>query len=145
MIHLVSPLAALGLGLLYAQVVWAQDGMTKATAEALFADGRRLMITGEYASACPKFAASQKLDPAVGTELNLANCYEKLGQTASAWAEFRSAAAAARSIGSKDREQLAVDRSKTLETKLSYLTITTARPLPPRAPTVPDGAALQPR
>src|SRR5262245_57607372 len=131
MIRLVSSFAALGLGLVYAQAGWAQDGMTKATAEALFADGRRLMITGEYASACPKFAASQKLDPAVGTELNLADCYEKLGRTASAWAEFRSAASAAHTVGSKDREQLATDRAKALETKLSYLTITTSTPLPP--------------
>ena len=75
----------------------------KATAEALFAEGRRLMSSGDYKTACPKFAASQKLDPGLGTSLNLADCYEKLGKTASAWAEFRDAAAAAHRVGSKER------------------------------------------
>src|SRR5687768_6154338 len=79
----------------------------KATAEALFAEGRRLMSSGDFKTACPKFAASQKLDPGLGTSLNLADCYEKSGKTASAWAEFRDAAAAAHRVGSKDREQVA--------------------------------------
>jgi hypothetical protein len=143
MIRLVSSLGALALGLACVRVVHAQDGMTKATAEALFADGKRLMTTGEYASACPKFAASQKLDPAVGTALNLADCYEKLGRTASAWAEFRGAASAAHLVGSKDREQLAVDRAKSLEGRLSYLTITTAAPLALGAQVTRDGAVIE--
>src|SRR5690348_15501816 len=75
----------------------------KATAEALFSEGRRLMASGDYAAACEKFAASQKHDPGLGTSLNLADCYEKSGRTASAWAEFRDAASAAHRVGSKDR------------------------------------------
>ena len=81
--------------------------MNKATAEALVADGRRLMAAGEFAAACPKFAASQRLEPNGGAGFELADCYERLGRTASAWAEFKSAASAARSAGSKEREQLA--------------------------------------
>jgi hypothetical protein len=76
--------------------------------------------------------------------LNLADCYEKLGRTASAWAEFRGAASAAHSVGSKDREQLAVDRAKALEQRLSYLTITTASPLTPGAQVIRDGSAIEP-
>jgi hypothetical protein len=144
MIRQVASLAALGLGLACTQVVWAQDGMTKATAEALFADGKRLMTAGDYGSACPKFAASQKLDPAVGTALNLADCYEKLGRTASAWAEFKGAASAAHSVGSKEREQLAVDRAKALESKLSYLTITMTGTLGPGEQVMRDGSAIEP-
>jgi uncharacterized protein HemY len=86
----------------WSQVALAQGD--KATAEALFAEGRRLMSSGNYATACQKFAASQKLDPALGTSLNLADCYDKSGRTASAWAESRDAAAAAHRVGSKDRE-----------------------------------------
>src|SRR6476661_10803784 len=75
----------------------------KTTAEALFGEGRRLMSAGRYAEACPKLEASLKLDSGVGTMLNLAECYEKNGQTASAWTEFREAVSAARDAGSKDR------------------------------------------
>src|SRR5579859_7253694 len=128
MIRRISSFAALGAALLFGPWVHAQDAMNKATAEALFADGRRLVSAGDYAAACPKFAASQKLDPGVGTALNLADCYERMGRWASAWAEFRSASSAARSVGAREREELAAGRAKALEGRLSYLTITSATP-----------------
>jgi tetratricopeptide (TPR) repeat protein len=103
--------------------VHAQSAGDKAAAEALFSDGRRLMSQNNYKEACPKFEASLKLDPGVGAMLNLADCYEKNGQTASAWAEFREASAAARAAGSKDREDLARQRAAALEPKLSRLTV----------------------
>ncbi len=95
----------------------------KLTAEALFSEGRKLLAAGNYHDACPKFAASLKLDPAVGAMLNLADCYEKNQQTASAWAQFREASSAARAAGSKDREEVARRRAAALEPKLSRLTI----------------------
>jgi hypothetical protein len=116
--------------------------MTKATAEALFVDGKRLMTIGDYRSACPKFAASQRLDPGVGTALNLADCYERIGRIASAWAEFRGAESAARAAGSKDREKLAADRAKALEDKLSYLTITSSNPAALAVQISRDGSTL---
>src|SRR5258708_26309942 len=94
MLRRISSLAALLGGLLSSTHVRGQDAMTKATAEALFADGRRLVGAGEYAAACPKFAARQKLDPGVGTSLNLADSYERMGRWASAWAELLIAARA---------------------------------------------------
>ena len=100
-----------------------QSAGDKATSEALFGDGRRLMSQGKYGEACPKFEASLKLDPGVGAMLNLADCYEKNGQTASAWAEFREASSAARAAGSRDREELSRQRASALEPKLSRLTI----------------------
>jgi len=95
----------------------------KAAAEALFDEGRKLMAAGNYAAACPKLAASQALDAGVGTGLNLADCYEKLGKTASAWALFRETAAAARNAGSPERERVARQRAEALERQLSHLTI----------------------
>lgn len=103
----------------------AQAGGTKAAAEALFDDGRKLMSSGQYADACAKFEASQALDPGVGTSLNLADCYEKLGRSASAWAQFRETLSAARKAGSADRERIARQRIEALEPKLSYLTVIT--------------------
>ena len=122
----------------------AQSSSDKATAEALFANGRRLMASGDYAAACPKFAASQKLDPGVGTLLNLADCYEKKGQTASAWGEFLEAASAARAIGSKEREQAARDRAQSLEKRLSRLTVTIAPGNAPNLRVARDGEAVDP-
>jgi len=103
----------------------AQTGgaSNRAAAEALFNQGRSLAASGKYAEACPKFEASEKLDPGLGTILNLADCYEKLGKTASAWAEYREAIPLARAAGSKVREDLATERAKALESRLSMLTI----------------------
>jgi serine/threonine-protein kinase len=95
----------------------------KAAAEALFDHGRELLSQGRFADACAKFAESQRLDAGVGTLLYLADCYEKIGQTASAWAGFREAAAAAHAAGQLDREKIARERSAALEKGLSKLTI----------------------
>src|SRR6266542_703624 len=143
MLRRISSFAALLGGLLSSTHVRGQDDRTKGTAEALFADGRRLVGSGEYAAACPKFAASQKLDPGVGTSLNLADCYERMGRWASAWAEFRSAASAAHSSGSRERAELAAGRARALEDRLSYLTITSAAP-PAGVVISRDGSPLEP-
>jgi hypothetical protein len=95
----------------------------KAAAQSLFDEGRKLMSAGKFAEACPKLAESQKLDPGVGTQFNLADCYEKIGQTASAWAGFLEAASAAKSMGQTDREKVARDRAAALAPRLSKLTI----------------------
>jgi hypothetical protein len=100
-----------------------KSGSNRAAAEALFNQGRDLMTAGKFVEACPKFEASQQLDPGLGTMLNLAECYEKTGRTASAWAEYREAIPLARAAGSKARQDLATERAKALEERLSTLTI----------------------
>src|SRR5262245_37563455 len=52
-----------------------------AAAEALFREGRQLMDSGAIAQACVKFEESLRLDPALGTMLNLAVCEERAGNT----------------------------------------------------------------
>ena len=106
-----------------APVARAQTGADKAAAEALFDEGKRLREAKRYSEACPKFADSQRLDPAVGTLLNLALCYKEAGQTASAWSTYREAAAQAAAAHQADREQLARDEAAALETKLTKLVI----------------------
>ena len=101
----------------------AQSATEKATAEALFVDAKRLMDEKKFAEACPKLADSQKLDPGVGTSLNLALCYKQNGQTASAWTTYREAAAQARTAQQLDREELARNEAAALEKTLTRLVI----------------------
>jgi tetratricopeptide (TPR) repeat protein len=98
----------------------------KAAAQSLFDEGRTLMAKGQYGEACPKLAESQRLDPGLGTQFNLADCYEHLGQTASAWAGFLEVASLAKGAGQADRERVARERAAQLQPKLSKLTITAA-------------------
>jgi tetratricopeptide (TPR) repeat protein len=101
----------------------APSAAEKATAEALFEEGAALVEKGEFAPACEKLAASQELDPALGTLLRLADCYDRLGKTASAWASFKQAAAMARTSAQADREAMAAERAADLEARLSRLTV----------------------
>jgi hypothetical protein len=94
----------------------------KAAAQVLFERGRALVEQGRFAEACPSFAESQKLDPGIGTMLWLADCYENNGQSASAWATFKEAAAAAAQSHDK-REHVALERAQSLEPKLPRLMI----------------------
>ncbi len=120
------------------------QGSDKVAAEALFSEGRRLMAEGRIAEACQKFEASQKIDPGVGTSLNLAECYERSGKTASAWAQFREAVSLARATGSADREQLARERAEALEKRLARLTISIQGAAPSGLEVRRDGARLDP-
>jgi hypothetical protein len=101
----------------------AENASSQAAAQALFEEARTLMNQGKFAEACPKFAESQRLDPGAGTLLNLANCYEKNGQTASAWVTFKDAAAAADVKKRVDWSQRARERAAAIEPLLSRLTI----------------------
>jgi hypothetical protein len=100
-----------------------------ATAQALFDQGKKLMGEKKYAEACPKFEESQKLDPGLGTQTNLAICYEAMGRTASAWSLYLEVAGAAKATNQPDREKKARDAAKALEPKLSKLTIEVASPV----------------
>lgn len=94
-----------------------------AAAESLFQEARKLMDAKRFSEACPKLVASHKLAPAVGTLLNLADCYERAGQNASAWARFHEAIALAQRLGRPDREKTARDRAEKLEPRLIRLSI----------------------
>ncbi len=92
-----------------------------ALAQSLFDEARHLMIANRFAEACPKLAESQRLDPAVGTLLNLAVCNERLGKTATAWAEYRDAESIAKREGRPDRVTYAREHATRLEPRLSRL------------------------
>ena len=105
----------------------AAQGTAQATGRALFNEGVALYNKGDYEAACPKLEASLKAFSGIGTRGKLAECYEKLGRFASAYAAYREVAQLATRSGDPAREQVASERAKSLEPKLSYVTIT----LPP--------------
>lgn len=94
-----------------------------AGAQALFDEGQKLVAAGDYAQACPKFAASQRLEPAIGTLINLADCYEHVGKLASAWARYLDAATLAERAGQLPRAKKAREHGKALEPRLCRLAI----------------------
>jgi hypothetical protein len=106
-------------------------GADKASAEALFNEGLALVAGGKYAEGCRKLEGSQALDATLGTELRLADCYERQGLTASAWATFKHAQGVAHVQAQSEREELARLRFEALEPKLSYLDLNVeGTPLP---------------
>jgi tetratricopeptide (TPR) repeat protein len=98
----------------------AQD---QAAARALFEDGRRLLNEGKYQEACRTLEAASKLYASPGILLNLGDCYEKIGRTASAWTEFGEAAAVAARARRNDQVAEARRRQASVEPKLTKLTI----------------------
>jgi hypothetical protein len=81
------------------------------------------MKQGRPQEACPKFWESQRLEPGLGTQFNLANCLEQLGKLASAHALFTEVADAARATGQSEREQVARARAEDVESRLTKLAI----------------------
>jgi hypothetical protein len=94
-----------------------------AAAEALFQQGRALLMAGKPDEACPKLEESQRLDPATGTLMALAFCREQQGKLASAWAAFADVEGRARLDGRADRERTAREHGEALRPRLSTLTL----------------------
>jgi serine/threonine-protein kinase len=108
-------------------ISWASPAAAEerdpAAAQALFDQGRQLMKAGRYADACSKLAESNRLDPGIGTQFHLADCYEQSGKVASAWAAFLEVASLAQTSGQADRERVARKRAAKLEPRLPRLEI----------------------
>ena len=111
---------AVGMGLVCA-APHAVAQTTEAVAESLFRDGKRLFQADDFDHACPKLAQSYQIDPAGGTVLLLAICYEKQGKFASSWARYNDALAAAKRDQREDRERRAREGLDSVEPKLSYV------------------------
>jgi len=111
-------LVGLALAAVLVSGVGRAQNRDEAGAEALFQQGRVLMDQGALEQACKKFDASETLDPAVGTLLNLGDCLERSGKTASAWARFHEAEAMATEQHQADRASAARGRSAALDAKL---------------------------
>lgn len=110
--------APCALATLLARPAQAQN---PAAAEALFEQARAAMAAGNYDTACARFRDSDKLDPAVGTRFNLADCEERRGRVATAWSMFRGVASELNA--DDDRKPIAEERAAALQGRLPYLTL----------------------
>jgi hypothetical protein len=106
----------------------AQEARDPAAAEMLFRQGRAATEAKDYALACAKFRESQRLDPAVGTLFNIANCEEQLGHVATAWTLFREVSQ--RLPSDDERSAIAERRAAALEPRLPRLTVHVEAHLP---------------
>lgn len=105
-----------------ALAVAQSESEAKVAANALFDEGKRLLAGGDVEQACPKFEASLKLLDQLGVRLNLADCYEQQGKTATAWTEFRESESRAAKRGDA-RAAYARQRANSLAPKLVKLKV----------------------
>jgi hypothetical protein len=131
--------AALAAACMWSTIANAAEG-DAATAEALFEQARQEMDQKNYDSACEKFRESQRLDPAPGTLLNLANCEEQRGKLATAWELYR--AAMADLPADDSRMEVAKTRVSDLSARIPKLTIKLAAGSPQGTVVVRDGVEL---
>lgn len=113
---------------LYAVGAAAQPAAPDPKAAALFERGRDQLKRGETEAACGSFAESLAIEQADGTELNLADCQERLGHLADAWRMFEQTATLSASKGNTVRADAARARAAALLPKIGQVAITIAEP-----------------
>lgn len=118
---------ALAFGL-QSPVAWSQTPSEKAAAEALFQEAVELMAQNRLEDACAKYQASHDLDPAIGTLLRLADCYDRVGRSASAWALFVEAETVAARAQQTERAEIAGTRASELKERLSTVRLQIEEP-----------------
>ncbi|HVY31252.1 MAG TPA: hypothetical protein VHB79_32065 [Polyangiaceae bacterium] len=130
-------LAASAVALSLSRAALAQN---PAAAEALFEQARAAMAAGDYDIACARLRDSDKLDPAVGTRFNLADCEERRGHVATAWSLFRGVLSELSQ--DDDRKPIAEERAKALEPRMPFLTLVRRPETPSDARVRIDGVEL---
>ena len=111
----IAAISALCL-LFAARTVHAQN----AEAEALFAEGEKLIKDGKIAQACEAFDASNRVEARAGTLIRIGGCREQNHQLASAWSAYKDALTRAKD---PKKQAFATAKVTELEPKLSYLTL----------------------
>lgn len=120
-VRVVLAAGCLGSLLLASSPSQAEERRDPAAAEQLFRQGRAASEKRDFLTACAKFRESNRLDPAVGTVFNIADCEEKLGRFATSWTLFQEVAQ--RLASDDDRQAIAVRRAKSLEARVPLLTV----------------------
>ncbi len=115
---------------LYAARASAQPAPDPKAAE-LFERGRDELKRGETEAACGSFAESFAIEPADGTELNLADCQERLGHLADAWRLFEQTATLSAGKGNDVRAAAARERATKLLPRIGQVVVELADPAQP--------------
>lgn len=106
--------------LFVATSAWGADSAVD-QADRLFNDGRRAADGRDYARACRLFEDSFRLDPAIGTLVNLGDCAEHLGDLERAFIAYRTAQA--RMLPDDDRAPRVRERLDHIEAHAAKLTL----------------------
>jgi hypothetical protein len=133
-------LAVLASLLLTTSNAHAQDDEA-ARAQKLYEEALALGAKGEWSAACPKLEESQALDPGLGTQFNLADCWEHIGRIGSAYKTFAAVERSAKAAGKPKLEARAGERRQALETRVARVRVVLAKP-EPRAMVRIDGGAV---
>jgi hypothetical protein len=95
----------------------------RARAQQLFEAAMADVEKENFDAACPKFRASYEADPKASVILNLAQCYERIGKTASAWGAYKEAVVLAKKAQKDEWTKLAEERIAAITPKLITLSI----------------------
>ncbi|WP_437719048.1 hypothetical protein WMF45_23120 [Sorangium sp. So ce448] len=138
-------LCAIGIGLAAAiaggRAARAED---KAGAVALFREAGALVDAGQAPRACPKYEESLRLYDSVNTRYFLADCYERIGKMASAWAHFLEVAARVHASGDRVKEAKARERAAAVQPKVSRLSVVVEAASTPGLEVKRDGTPVGP-
>lgn len=99
-------------------------------ADQRFSEALAMMDAKRYAEACALFEESQRLAPASGTLLNLADCYQQLGRLAKASETFHEAHQQALRTGNIARQQVAQKRMEALIPRLAHVVVSVPNAAP---------------
>jgi hypothetical protein len=111
-----------------------------AAAEQLFVAARAAMEKGDFKTACDRFAESQRLDPAAGTLINLADCLDRQGKIASAWQRWKEALDMLRP--DDERRAAVSQRAQSIEARVPKLELRLSATAPAGTVAERDGVAL---
>ena len=113
-----------------------------AAAEVLFREGRKAADQGDHVTACTKFRESNRLDPALGTRFNIADCEEKQGNLATAWTLFKEVGERLPALD--DRRAIARQRAERLEPRIPRLSLRLSASAPASSRVFRDAVELGP-
>lgn len=133
---------ALGLAAVANVTAASADPASARQADKLFKQAADALAQKHYDEACPKLEESDRLERAVGTEYNLAVCYELSHKTASARRKYLEAAAFARQSGKESTAKEATERAKKLDLVVPRLVLRAPAEKPAGASLRCDGQAL---